>query len=142
MNMDHHYLVLGAIAYAALSTILAYLFNPRLTKAQKSIRKTEASFRHALDYMTFSDAQDANIKAGKIQLGFDLFTKVQVVILGILPFLMLIPALLGHTMTFTQIIEQVSTFELIVVNGAILVSMFPNYIQARASKQRVEELHR
>lgn len=141
MNYSHYYLVLAALVYAALSTIIAYLFNPKLTKIQKVIRNTEAEFRSKLDDVTLSFAQQANVKAGKLQLGFDIFTKVQTTIMMTLPFFILIPMLLSHSITFTELVEQVTTFELIVINGAILVTMFPQYIQARASKQRVEELN-
>lgn len=140
INWEYTTLIGAALVYAAVSIGVAYLFNPRLMGAEINVQATETDFRTRLCMLSFNDAQTASIKAGKIRLGYALFTKVQVAILGILPFVVLTPALVAGTINFQEIMAQASIFGLIVVNAAILVSIFPVLIQGRASEHRAKEL--
>ncbi len=145
VNLHYPSLLIAALVYAVISVGVAYLFNGRLKQAEVIVQNTEADLRNELRVLgisSFQDAQHANIKAGKIRLGFALFTKTQMSILTVLPFVLLAPLLLEHTISFQEIMERSTTFGLIVVNAAILVSMYPIMIQGKASEQRVSDLEK
>jgi ABC-type uncharacterized transport system fused permease/ATPase subunit len=146
VNWDHTSLILASLVYSVISIAIAYLFSPRLTEAEKHVQRTEAEFRDSLvtslTPIGLNPAQEANIKAGKIGLHFNLFTKLQGSVLQILPFVLLTPALVAGGITFQEIMEHANTFSIIVVNAAILISIFPVLIRGKASEERVKELHK
>ncbi len=147
MNYEFPLLICTALIYAAISVGLALLFNPKLTLAEKSVQAAEATFREnlgvtggALDIGLLGDTNKANMMAGKIRLHYTLFTRMQLGILAVVPFVVLIPGYLAGVYTFGDVITHQSTFSLIVVNAAILIQCYPTLIQGRASKERVKEL--
>lgn len=146
VNWDHTSLILASLIYSVISIAIAYLFSPRLTEAEKHVQRTEAEFRDSLvtslTPIGLNPAQEANIKAGKIGLHFNLFTKLQGSVLQILPFVLLTPALMSGVISFQEIMEHANTFSIIVVNAAILISIFPVLIRGKASEERVKELHK
>lgn len=151
MNYQFPLLICTALVYAGISVLLALLFNPRLTLAEKSVQAAEATFReqvgnssqvgnNALDIALLGDTNKANMMAGKIRLHYTLFTRMQLGILAVAPFVALIPGYLAGLYSFGEVITHQSTFSLIVVNAAILIQCYPTLIQGRASKERVKEL--
>lgn len=144
-NIGQWKLVLGALAYALITVIIAYLFNPKMKKAEKIVQVTEADFRlklsNCLSLGGFWDAQRASYFANRIRTYYLLFTKAQSAILVVLPYLVLIPAYLTKALTLGDVVQASTSFSLIVVNANILVSMFPRLTSGNASKERAEKLH-
>lgn len=146
VNIAYPSLIISALVYAGISVVLAYLFNPKLTEAEKMVQNTEASFRNTLievwDLTHVLSTNQVNIKAAKIRLGYGLFTALQAGILSAAPFVILIPFLAAGQISFQEVVGHSMTFGLIVVNAAILLTIYPVLIQGKASEERVQELEK
>ena len=145
INKDLPILILSALVYAIFSVVVAFLFNPRLTKAEINTQKYEADFRAALsknlfDISLLSTVNNFILKATRIQTEYLLFTKLQLFLVTIIPFLVLIPSLMSGSIDLGTLIAHQSTFGLIVVNAAILIQMYTQLIKGKASEQRVRQL--
>jgi len=153
MNYQFPLLICTALIYASASVGIALLFNPKLTHAEKSIQEAEATFRENLSHEVGNDnpkwgnnaldithTNKINMVAGKIRLHYTLFTRMQLGILAVVPFVALIPGYLAGDYSFGDVIMHQSTFSLIVVNAAILIQCYPTLIQGKASKARVDEM--
>ena len=86
------------------------------------------------------DANDANLQAGRIRMGYSLFTKLQLGIMSVLPYVVLIPELVAGDITLGTLMKHQATFALIVVNASILIQYFTILIQGKASDERVKEI--
>lgn len=143
-NYHEIFLVLSALAYAAISVLIAYLFNPRMKYAEKIVQNTEATFRLNLintrNLLGFNEAIHANIKAATIRLQYLLFTKLQGGLVVIIPYLFLLTPYLTGQITLGVLVEHSTVFSLLVVNAAIVINMFPTLTVANASKERVGEI--
>lgn len=145
LNLDTPVLLICATAYALFSVGLAKLFNPRLTRAEKMIQETEASYRSDLvkdmsDISAIENVLTVNMKARLIETEYLLFTRLQFGLLNVLPYIVLIPSFFAGDMTLGTLIKHQATFALIVVNAAILVSMYPKFISGKASEERYLEV--
>jgi ABC-type uncharacterized transport system fused permease/ATPase subunit len=152
LNLKYPLLICTALIYAAVSVAIAILFNPKLTKAEKSVQEAEAAFRtqvgnscqevdnKAIDITLLGATNNVNLKAAAIRLQYTLFTQLQLVILSVVPFIALLPGYLAGHLGLGEVMQHRATFSLIVVNAAILIQCYPTLIQGRASKQRVAEL--
>lgn len=144
LNLSAPLLVAASLAYAGISVLIAYLFNPRLTKAEKLVQHKEANFRTSLiERLTpkfLYDANDANLQAGKVRMEYALFTKLQLGVMSVLPYIVLIPSLIAGDITLGTLMKHQATFALIVVNASILIQYFTILIQGRASDDRVKEI--
>lgn len=144
LNRDEPKLILAAAIYTILSVLIAITFNPKLTATEKEVQKGEASFRSSLaaglNFTSLVVANQSSINAAKVRTGYLLFTKLQLGILTMLPFIILAPALINGTMDFATMMKHQGTFSLLVVNAAILISMYTTLIQGKASEQRVKEI--
>ncbi len=137
-------LLTGALVYSAISVVLAMKFNPKLKRVEILEQKAEASFRHKL-YGCLSPAgligaNKACLMAARTRMSYRLFTKFQLAVMTILPYIALIPALLDGNLTLGELVRHSSTFGLIVVNASILISLYPLWVKSIASKIRVSEL--
>lgn len=145
LNIHQPLLVIGALVYAGVSVVIAMLFNPRLTRAEIDSQQAEASYRtrlvgNILDISGLSSANDASIKAARIRTEYLLFTKLQLGLVAVLPYVVLIPQLFSGAIDLGTVVKHQSTFALIVVNAAVLIQLYPNWIQGKASEQRVREV--
>lgn len=144
INISEPLLILSALGYAALSVLIAYRFNPRLTEAEKEVQQKEASYRanlaKSLTLDSLPSANKASLFAGKTRMQYLLFTKLQLGFVTILPYLVLMPSLLSGVIDLGTLIKHQSTFALIVVNAAILIQYYTVLIQGHASEQRVKDL--
>jgi ABC-type uncharacterized transport system fused permease/ATPase subunit len=140
INYQHYLLIGSALVYAVISIIIAYLFNPRMVRAEKEVQKQEANYRVNLNMGSLFGACSASLVNAKVQLEYLLFTKLQNGILLILPYLFLLPAFIKGTITLGDLMRIATTFQLLVLNADILIAMFPKLVIANASKERVEEI--
>lgn len=140
-------LLLGCAAgYAVISLIIAARFNKKLSTTEQEVQTAEADFRvsvkHGLGVIEkLSGAAAATIKIAKVQMHYKLFTKLQLGIMTVLPFIVLVPQLLAGTMLLGEVIQHQATFALLVVNAAILIQYYTVLIQGKASELRVRVLH-
>lgn len=140
INLAVPLLVIAALIYAALSVAIAYKFNPRLKRAEKTVQQEEANFRESIVSSNLLCANQASIKAERIKTEYLLFTKLQLGLINILPYLILIPELLSGKIDLGTVVMHQATFSLIVVNAAILIQMYTVLIRGKASEERVKEL--
>lgn len=144
LNLDQPILLAAAMAYAAISVGVAVLFNPRLNHAEKHSQEEEATFRQRLikrvsDIGYLGNANAAVIKASMIRTQYLLFTKLQLGVLTVLPYIVLIPSLFAGDITLGELVKHQATFSLIVVNASILIHYYTVLIQGKASEERVKE---
>ena len=145
INLSQPILLISALTYAALSVYIAYKFNPRLTTAEKEVQKQEASYRAQLSKNITNitgvvQANKASIMAANVRLQYSLFTKLQLGLISILPYIVLVPALLAGDISLGGLMKHQATFALIVVNAAILIQYYPLLIRGKASEERVKEM--
>lgn len=144
INLHQPVLVAASLGYAMLSVVIAYLFNPRLKAAEVMVQKEEANFReslaNSLSPIGLPKAVSATIRAATIRLQYQLFTKLQLGLLNVLPYIVLTPLLVNGTITIGELVKHQSTFSLIVVNAAILIQYYTVLIQGKASESRVRDL--
>lgn len=147
INKDLPILIVSALLYAVFSIWVAVKFNPKLTKAEIDIQKYEADFRYSLtknwsDISLLNTVNNMVLKSTSIQTQYLLFTRLQLFIVAILPFLVLIPDLMSDKISLGTLIEHQSTFGLIVINAAVLIQLYTQLIKGKASEQRVKELEK
>lgn len=145
MNLREPALVVFAVIYAVISIIIAICFNPRLTKAEINVQQVEASYRtdlvgSILNITRLSDANKTCLRSKWVQTEYLLFTKLQLGLVAVLPYLILLPKLLSGTIDLGTVVQHQASFSLIVVNAAILIQMYPILIQGTASEKRVKEI--
>jgi ABC-type uncharacterized transport system fused permease/ATPase subunit len=144
-NIHQPLLVAFALGYAVISVYIAIKFNPRLTRAEKMVQQEEASYRtklsdNILDITGLNVANQACLKSKMIQTEYLLFTKLQLGMVAVLPYVILIPQLLAGTMTLGDVVAHQATFGLIVVNASVLIQLYTVYVQGKASEERVKEI--
>ena len=146
LNYDIPLLLVGALVYAALSVLIAILFNPRLKKAEIEEQHHEADFRQKLmsklNPMGLANANKASLWAGKVRMHYLLFTKIQLAVLQALPYLILIPILFAGDMTLGEVVKHSVTFQLIVINAAILITFYTQWVKGTASEKRVRQVEK
>lgn len=145
LNLTQPVLLIFAIAYALFSVFIAYQFNPRLTRAEIDSQQAEASYRTSLsDRITNLSllplANLASLGAARIKTEYLLFTKLQLCLVVVLPYVVLIPKLLSGSIDLGTLVKHQSTFALIVMNAAVLIQFYSTLIQGRASDYRVKEI--
>lgn len=144
MNLDYPLLIAGALCYAMISILIAKKFNSKLTLAEKSVQDREATFRKSLTLQVnkwlLRSTNATVFKAAMIRTNYTLFTKIQLGLLEVLPFIVLVPGLIAGHIGLGELMQHQATFSLLVVNAAILIFYYPQLIQGKASEDRVQEL--
>lgn len=145
LNLSEPTLIFAALGYAGISVLIAIRFNPRLTKAEIWTQQNEANYRTALvnnitDISLLSYTNDACLMAAKLQTQYLLFTKLQLCLVAVLPYIVLIPHLIQGKIDIGTLIQHQASFALIVVNAAVLISLYQTLIRGTASEQRVKEV--
>jgi len=145
LNLTIPLLILSALLYAGLSVLAATLFNPRLTRAEIISQQSEASFRTSLvenlsDISLLPETNKLVLKSNWLQTEYLLFTKLQLGLVVVLPYIVLLPQYLNGTIDLGILVANQASFSLLVVNAAILIAMYPKYIQGKASEHRVKEV--
>jgi ABC-type uncharacterized transport system fused permease/ATPase subunit len=145
MNLSTPMLVVSAVVYSAVSILIAIKFSPRLMEAEVNSQQAEANYRTQLvkDIYNVTLLPEVNLtvlKAEKIRMYYSLFTRLQLGLLNVLPFIILVPMLYAGTITFGEVMQHASSFTLLVTNACILLNMYLVYVQGVASEKRVNEL--
>lgn len=144
LNLGEPTLILAAALYTLISVLIALRFNKKLTNTEKQVQKGEASFRTSLskgfNFTSLIVANQSSIDASAIRTGYMLFTKLQLGLLNLVPYIVLVPSLLAGVIDMNQLMTHQGSFSLLVVNAAILIQCYTSLIQGKASEQRVKEL--
>lgn len=145
INRAEPILIGFALGYAILSVLIAIRFNPRLTKAEINVQQAEASYRtclvaNILDITSLNMTNKVCLLSKWLQTEYLLFTKLQLGLMAVLPYIVLIPKLLNGNMQLGQIVEAQASFALIALNASVLIQLFPMLVQGRASEKRVQEI--
>ena len=140
----------SAIIYSGASILMAILFKtPMITKRyilsdEEGKHRTElAAIQDKQVYRTerWSNLRDAYNKYILISRNYSLFHAGQTAILYSVPFLLMAPDLFAHKITVGDIVQGTLTFDLLVINATIWVSLYPSIIAARTAFLRVKEMY-
>lgn len=138
------YILIGsAILYSLLFIAIAHLFKPKLVQTEKVVQQAESEFRLNVGVGVFSLLPEvllSNKKAATVRLYYGVFNKVQTAIMLALPYIVLLPFYLKGSITLGYLMEVSTVFDLLVLNMAIIINLFPYLAQAKASKERIDEL--
>lgn len=144
INLDEPVLIGSALGYALLSVIIAKLFNPKLTGAQRDVRRDEANYREdlmkGLTTNLLGTANKATMVEAKVKMQYRLFTNTQLAIMQIIPYLVMVPSLMSGDTTLGTLVKYQSSFALLVINAGILIMLYDTYTKGQASEQRVKEI--
>lgn len=142
-NIHQIFLIVASIVYSVICIGAAYLYKYKLIQAEKDIQQVETDFRnHARsnNLETLAFVLKTNIKNSVIKFSYGICVQVQSGVMTLLPFMYLLPAFLLNRITLGAMMNKASIFELLVVNMAIIVNMWPSLMQSVASHDRVKEL--
>lgn len=145
MNLHHPYILIAAIAYTLLSSLIMTLFNKPMMTKDAEWQKAEGEYRENLVKLATgvndntSDAKWGAIvhtysKYITVLMNFTLFTRVKGALSSLIPYVLLASAFFSGTITLGVFMAGVATFELIVINATIVMVLYPKLTKARASK--------
>lgn len=144
INLSVPILLAGGFAYAAVSVFIAIKFNPKLKRAEISEQRAEAGYREtyieSMNPAGVIGANKASLTAAFMRMQYDLFTRSQLAILAVLPYIVLGPMVFAGTVSMGELVQHSTTFSLIVVNAALLIHYFTIWVKGTASEVRVREL--
>lgn len=148
-NFHFTFLILSSIIYSIFCIIISFLFKPKMIEVEKNIQQKETEFRDIIREQQyfwceikhlFENVIKSNIKSATVKFNYGLCVKLQTGIMTLLPYIYLLPKYLTKQISLGIMMEQASIFQLLVINMIILTQLFPQWMQAHASKQRLEEL--
>lgn len=141
-------LMLASIGYTLISLVLMKLFNKPMIDADINLQVAEADQRRELTKMsmglaarlgaTWSDVAYRLKRMAMLTLGYNSFLGLQGGLASIAAFMIILPAYFVGTMDFGAVMGSVSSFELIVLNGTILLNLYPQLITCIASWKRIQ----
>lgn len=143
-------IITSALAYTLSMSALAVIFNKPLIRTDADAQKAEGAFREAIsnisagqnDY-TYSAKWTEVVKTYysyiKVQMNFTLFSRVKGSLASLIPYVLLASPFFTGAITLGEFMSGVATFELIVLNATILMSLYPKLTRARASKYITKE---
>ena len=149
-NLDHGLLICAAILYTVVVSGGAILFNKPMKTADLDLQQAEANHRTSLakialdlgDYTAKSaylEVVGAYSKYVVVTTKFYLFRSFQNNVSILVPFMILVPPYFAGIGSFGSIMEGVSIFELLVINGTILLSLYLQVVKAQAGLHRLVE---
>lgn len=143
-NWNSPLIVLGALFYTIVITLVAMVFNKPLINTNAYYQSTEGLYRESIsdiangqgDFTSkekFRDLAAAYIKYIRNLMYFTLFSKLKMSTATAIPLVLLAPQYFSGTITLGDFMAGVSIFELLVANSTILLAMYPEYTKMRAS---------
>lgn len=145
VNLNVPLLLLAGFAYAGISVYIAIKFNPKLKHAEISEQRAEAEYRRSctesLNPAGVIGANKSSLLAAFFRMQYDLFTRAQLAILVVLPYLVLGPMVFAGTMSMGELVQHSTTFSLIVVNAGLLIQYYTVWVKGSASEHRARELN-
>lgn len=153
VNLDQPIILITALIYTIGVSIVAYLFQEPLTVTDRSWQEAESAYREAIvtiangkgDYTAkgkFVALSLAYYKYIRIQMYFQLMSRLKGATGSIIPYFLLGSAYFAGDIDFGQFMAGIATFELIVINATIFVVMYPDYVKAKASQLIVRDFMR
>lgn len=151
-NINHGMLIAAAILYTLSVSGGAYFFNKPMKTADLALQQAEANHRMSLAKLSLNMG-DFTAKPNYLEVvtnyskyvsvttWFYLFKSFQNNISVLVPFILLVPSYFTGHGTFGSIMEGVAIFELLVVNGTILLSLYLQVVKAQAGLHRLEEFY-
>lgn len=148
ITTSEHTLMLASIGYTVVSLVLMKLFNRPMIEADISLQVAEASQRRELtelatqklNYWISDSWEEVALRLKRmamLTLGYNSFLGIQGGLATIVAFVIILPAYFAGTMDFGAVMGSVSSFELIVLNGTILLNLYPQLITCIASWKRI-----
>jgi len=155
MSWDGHQaglLLAAAIGYSVLSIGVSFLFSRPIIRREKARQVAEAQFRRILiedgpemSGYTLRDYYPACRKTwmdwARMMFGFTFFSRLQNSFAVLIPLAVLVPAYFADLISFGQIMGGVGQFDLLVLNFTVIIPLFPRFLQAKASWERLEEYY-
>lgn len=145
------FLLGSALAYSAISIGLAVLFRRPIVSRRVALLNAEGTHRLALTKVSIGQG-DYSSKSRWIELrlafgrhiamlrNYKLFSAAQTAVMLSVPFLLLVPDYFKHLITLGDVMQGVLSFDLLVLNAAIWVTLYPQVTEAQAAMIRVREL--
>lgn len=141
-------LMLASVGYILVSLALMKLFNKPMIDADINLQTAEADQRHELTKMsmgiearlgaTWKDVAFRLKRMALLTLGYNSFLGLQGGISTIIAFIIVLPGYFAGTTDFGSVMGAVSAFDLMVVNGTILLNLYPQLITCIASWKRIQ----
>ncbi len=146
-------LVLGlSLGYTVAVCAIGLLFNKALVSTDRNNQTAEGQHREALIshvnyeedlsitiHSRWNDVALTAMKKFKVIGLFTLFTRFKGTIAGIIGYVLLSPKYFAGTITLGEFMGIVAVFQLIVMNTTYIVNLYPQYTQARASRDIIKE---
>jgi ABC-type uncharacterized transport system fused permease/ATPase subunit len=144
-------LLIGAIIYSAIAICLALLFRRPMINKNYALRAAESDHRFMLTeyFMRQREHKDAGILTDLrlryeafigISRNYKLFNALQSAIMYTVPFFIMAPGYFAGELTLGDIMQGTVTFDLLVINAAIWVQLYPQITEAQTAYIRLNEL--
>lgn len=142
----------AAFVYAAVFIGAAYLWKGPMVKRDIEWQISEAAMRKEMTLQItkasdpspiaglFSTITEKYFKYIRILTGFEMFKNSKNYLSMLVPLALLGPIYFSGDLSFGDLMKGVATFELIQLNAAVILMLYPDLIRAHAAKKRVNEL--
>jgi ABC-type uncharacterized transport system fused permease/ATPase subunit len=146
-------LLVSGLVYATVSVGLALLFRNPIVSRKVALLNAEGAHRLALtkvssghgDYTSkerWQELREAFVRNISMLMRYRLFSAIQMSVMLSVPFLLLVPDYFSHSITLGDVMQGVLSFDLLVLNAAIWVTLYPQVTEAQAAMIRVNELYK
>lgn len=143
-NLHNVPILIASLAYTAIASLLAILFNRPLISSDFEWQSAEGRFREAIgdiangngDYSSkgkFLVLVESYYRYIRIVMVFTLFSRVKSSLSSIVPYVILATPYFSGEISLGDFMSGVAVFELIVINSTILIMLYPKLTKARAS---------
>ena len=143
-NFHNTKIIIAAIAYTIVASLLAMLFNRPLIQTDTDLQKTEGSYREAISDIANGNGDFSSkskfvalvhsyYRYVRVVMYFTLFSRVKGSVSTLVPYILLASSYFSGAITLGDFMSGTATFELIVINSTILLQMYPKLTKARAS---------
>lgn len=142
----------SAIAYSAVSIGLAMIFRKPMITKRYDLSNTEGQHRIALTKISMQQGDHTskvrwlNLKESYLSYialckNYKLFHAAQSAMMFTLPFLIMAPDFFAHKVSLGDIVQGTTTFDLLVLNATVWVTLYPAITEAQTAYIRVKELY-
>jgi len=146
-------LLIAAIIYSAISISLAVLFKKSISDSRYHHLNAEGQHRIALtmisvgqgDYTSkprWETVKATYLKYISVLRNYKSFSALQMAVMMGVPFFILAPEFFSKAITLGDVMKGVSAFDLLVVNAAIWVQIYPQVTDVMVGYKRIQELYK
>jgi ABC-type uncharacterized transport system fused permease/ATPase subunit len=145
-------LFFAAIIYSGLSVTVAMLFRSPMINSQYSLSDAESQHRLSLTLIA-NQAGDFTSKAKwevvkgaytrfiNVCRNYKMFNALQSAAMYTIPFLIMAPAYFRKELTLGEVMQGTLTFDLLVLNATIWVTLYPPIMAAQTAWIRLKEMY-